>query len=391
MSTKDWIDKDFYKVLGVKKDASADEIRKAYRALARAHHPDKNPDNASAEAKFKEVSEAYDVLSDAKTRKEYDEARTLFGSGAPRFPGGFGGGRPGSQGGGSGGINLDDLLSQMRQEGRGAGGPAGTGGGGFGDVLGGLFNRGGRSTTQPARRGADVESEATISFAEALDGVTVSMRLTSDEPCSTCSGTGAAAGTSPRMCATCNGTGQAVRGQGGFALTEPCRACRGRGLVVDTPCATCSGSGRGRSARPVSARIPPGVSDGARIRLKIVFFECRCHRRQRRCASIDPILCDSADFSQTRFGLGKGALDLLLLFFQSRFVREGRLQRGDSCSQAAQVGIVGKLCFNLRNACARSRSGPLSLDTIQFDNTCLCVGETLLLQTQIAVNTAVDL
>ena len=268
MSTKDWIDKDYYKVLGVKKDASADEIRKAYRTLARTHHPDKNPDNAAAEAKFKEVSEAYDVLSDAKTRKEYDEARTLFGSGAPRFPGGFGGGRPGSQGGGSGGINLDDLLSQMRQEGRGAGGPAGTGGGGFGDVLGGLFNRGGRSTTQPARRGADVESEATISFAEALDGVTVSMRLTSDEPCSTCSGTGAAAGTSPRMCATCNGTGQAVRGQGGFALTEPCRACRGRGLVVDTPCATCSGSGRGRSARPVSARIPPGVSDGARIRLK---------------------------------------------------------------------------------------------------------------------------
>jgi molecular chaperone DnaJ len=271
MSTKDWIDKDFYKVLGVKKDASADEIRKAYRTLARAHHPDKNPDNASAEAKFKEVSEAYDVLSDAKTRKEYDEARTLFGSGAPRFPGGFGGGRPGSQGGGSAGINLDDLLSQMRQEGRGAGGPAGAGGGAggvFGDVLGGLFNRGGRSTTQPARRGADVESEATISFAEALDGVTVSMRLTSDEPCSACSGTGAAAGTSPRMCATCNGTGQAVRGQGGFALTEPCRACRGRGLVVDTPCATCSGSGRGRSARPVSARIPPGVSDGARIRLK---------------------------------------------------------------------------------------------------------------------------
>ena len=271
MSTKDWIDKDFYKVLGVKKDASADEIRKAYRTLARTHHPDKNPDNAAAEAKFKEVSEAYDVLSDAKTRKEYDEARTLFGSGAPRFPGGFGGGRPGGQGGGPGGLNLDDLLSQMRQEGRGAGGPAGTGGGAggvFGDVLGGLFNRGGRSTAQPTRRGADVESEATISFAEALDGVTVSMRLTSDEPCSTCSGTGAAAGTSPRMCATCNGTGQAVRGQGGFALTEPCRACRGRGLVVDTPCSACSGSGRGRSARPVSARIPPGVSDGARIRLK---------------------------------------------------------------------------------------------------------------------------
>ena len=270
MSTKDWIDKDFYKVLGVKKNASADEIRKAYRTLARTHHPDKNPDNAAAEATFKEVSEAYDVLSDPKSRKEYDEARALFGGGGPKFPGGFGG-RSGSSSGGTGGINLDDLLSQMRQEGRGAGGPAGTGGGAggvFGDVLGGLFNRGGRPSARPARRGADVESEATISFAEALDGVTVSMRLTSDEPCSACSGTGAAAGTSPRMCPTCDGSGQEVRSQGGFALAEPCRACRGRGMVVDTPCPSCAGSGRGRSARPVSARIPPGVTDGARIRLK---------------------------------------------------------------------------------------------------------------------------
>ena len=160
----------------------------------------------------------------------------------------------------------------MRQQGGGAGGPAGAGGGVggvFGDVLGGLFNRGGqRTTTRPARRGADVESEATISFAEALDGVTVSLRLTTDAPCAACSGTGAAAGTAPRMCPTCNGTGQAVRSQGGFALSEPCRACLGRGMVVDTPCPTCAGSGRGQSARPVSARIPPGVTDGARIRLK---------------------------------------------------------------------------------------------------------------------------
>jgi len=267
VSTKDWIDKDFYKVLGVKKDATVDEIKKAYRTLARKHHPDKNPDNAAAEAKFKEVSEAYDVLSDAKTRKEYDEARALFGSGS-RFPGGFGGG----SGGGAGGISFDDLLAQMRQQGGGAGGPAGGGGGVggvFGDVLGGLFNRGGqRSSVRQARRGADVESEATISFVEALDGVTVAMRLTSDEPCADCKGTGAAAGTTPRVCPECNGTGQAVRSQGGFALSEPCRECLGRGMVVDTPCPTCSGSGRGRSARPVSARIPPGVTDGSRIRLK---------------------------------------------------------------------------------------------------------------------------
>jgi molecular chaperone DnaJ len=266
VSTKDWIDKDFYKVLGVKKDATADEIKKAYRTLARKHHPDKNPDNAAAEARFKEVSEAYDVLSDPKTRKEYDEARALFGSGGFRFPGGTTGGAPGA------GVNLDDLLAQMRQQGGSAGGPAGSGGGlggMFGDVLGGLFNRGGaRTTYQPARRGADVESEATISFSEALDGVTVSLRLTTDEPCPSCAGTGAAAGTSPRLCPTCNGQGQVLRSGGGFALPEPCRECRGRGMVVDTPCATCAGSGRARAARPVSARIPAGVTDGARIRLK---------------------------------------------------------------------------------------------------------------------------
>jgi molecular chaperone DnaJ len=267
VSTKDWIEKDFYKVLGVKKDATPEEIRKAYRTLARTHHPDKNPGNAAAEAKFKEASEAYDVLSDPDKRKEYDEARALFGSGGVRFPGG-------ARGGGSGNINLDDLLAQMRQQGGGAGGPAGSGGGFggmFGDVLGGLFNRGGggtRTTARPARRGADIESEATIGFAEALDGVTVSLRLTTEEPCSACSGTGAAAGTSPRICPTCNGQGEVLRSQGGFAMPEPCRECRGRGMVVDTPCPACSGSGRARAARPVNARIPAGVSDGARIRLK---------------------------------------------------------------------------------------------------------------------------
>jgi len=271
VSTKDWIDKDFYKVLGVKKEATADEIKRAYRTLARKYHPDKNPDNKSAEARFKEVSEAYDVLADPKTRKEYDEARALFGSGRFRFPGGM----PPTGGGTAGGnVNLDDLLAQMRQQGTGAGGPAGSGGGlggVFGDVLGGLFNRGGastRSTYQPARRGADVDSEATISFREALDGVTVSLRLTTDEPCAACAGTGAAAGTSPRLCPACDGAGQVLRSQGGFALPDPCRECRGRGMVVDDPCPACSGSGHARAARPVSARIPPGVSDGARIRLK---------------------------------------------------------------------------------------------------------------------------
>ncbi len=258
MSAKDWIDKDFYKVLGVKKDATADEIKKAYRTLARTHHPDKNPDNAAAEAKFKEVSEAYDVLSDAKTRAEYDEARSLFGSGGRgRFPGGFPGGAN------AGDVSLDDLLAQMRQR---EGGRAG----GFGDIFSGVFNRGGasRTATRPARRGADIDSEATISFTEALDGVTLSLRLSTEEACVACAGTGAAAGTSPRICTACDGAGQILRSGGGFALPEPCRDCRGRGMVVDSPCSNCSGSGRARAARPVSARIPPGVTDGARIRLK---------------------------------------------------------------------------------------------------------------------------
>lgn len=272
MSTQDWIEKDFYKVLGVKKDASAAEIKKAYRALARTHHPDKNPGNATAEAKFKEVSEAYDILSDEKRRKEYDEARELFGAGSGGFARGFPGGFPrGGQTGSNPNVDFDDLLRDLRtQQGSGTG----EGGfGGLGDVLGGLGNlfgrgSGGRSAPRMARRGADVESEATISFTEALDGVTVQMRLTSEGSCPKCQGTGAAKGSTPRLCPKCDGKGQVLHTEGGFALPEPCRECRGRGLVVDNPCPECHGSGRAKSSKPVSARIPAGVSDGARIRLK---------------------------------------------------------------------------------------------------------------------------
>lgn len=257
---KDWLEKDFYKVLGVDKGASADEIKKKYRKLARELHPDKNPGDAKAEERFKEVSEAYDVLSDDKKRAEYDEARTLFASG-----GGFG--RPG--GGGFGG---------------GYGGPGGFGGGtsydfsdvfgadegGLGDILGGIFNRGrgGGRRAQAPRRGQDVESEITLGFNEALDGVTVPLRLASDAACDSCKGTGARAGTVPRVCPNCQGSGQTTRNAGGFAFAEPCAACAGRGLIVDDPCPTCHGSGRGVSTRTVQARIPAGVKDGARIRLK---------------------------------------------------------------------------------------------------------------------------
>ncbi|MEZ5118156.1 MAG: molecular chaperone DnaJ [Candidatus Nanopelagicales bacterium] len=256
----DWLEKDFYKVLGVPKDAKPDQIKKSYRKLARELHPDANPDNPKAEERFKEVSEAYDVLSDEKKRAEYDEARTLFGSGGFRAPGGGGGGF-------GGGVNLDDLFGRMG--GGGAGG--GDGGGGLGDLFGGLFNRGGRggtSTSRQPRRGADVESEITLGFDQALDGATIPLRLTSEGACTTCAGTGAKAGTVPRVCPSCEGSGHVSRNAGGFAFAEPCVECRGRGLVVDDPCPTCHGSGRGQSTRTVQARIPAGVKDGARIRLK---------------------------------------------------------------------------------------------------------------------------
>ncbi len=248
---KDWLEKDFYAVLGVSKDATAAEIKKKYRKLARELHPDKNPGDKESEERFKGVSEAYDVLSDDARRKEYDEARSLFASGG-YSPGGFGA----SGGGPQYNVNMEDLFGDDN--------------GGFGDFLGGIFNRRGSTSTrsrQP-RRGADLESSLTLSFDDALDGVTVPLRLSSDAPCTTCHGTGAKPGTVPRMCPTCGGSGQTTRNAGGFAFADPCVTCRGRGLYVDDPCPTCHGSGRGLSTRTVQARIPAGVKNGARIRLK---------------------------------------------------------------------------------------------------------------------------
>src|SRR6266496_833895 len=225
MSTKDFLEKDYYKVLGVSKDAKPDEIKKSYRKLARKYHPDANKGNAVSEERFKEISEAYNVLSDEKRRKEYDEARSLFGSGGVRMPG-----QQGGQGGF--GFDLGDIF----------GGQPGSTGGRLGDLLGGVF--GGRTTTQTRpRRGADIETETSLTFGDAIDGVTVSLRLAGEGPCKSCMGTGAKAGTVPRVCPTCEGTGQASKNLGNFAFSEPCRTCRGRGLVVDDPCPVCSGGG----------------------------------------------------------------------------------------------------------------------------------------------------
>lgn len=253
MSTKDWIEKDYYKILGVSKNASEDEIKKAFRKIARNNHPDTNPGDAAAVARFKEASEANSVLGDPSKRKEYDEARSLFGGGGLRF------GRPGTTPGGGG---FEDLF-------RNAGGTAA---GGFGDLFGNLFNNDGpqrRASARGPRRGADVEGEVKLTFEQAVEGATVSMRFPSDTPCNSCRGTGAKAGTLPKVCPTCEGSGMQSAAAGGvFSMSEPCVDCLGRGLLVENPCPDCGGSGRARSARSMNVRIPAGVGDGQRIRIK---------------------------------------------------------------------------------------------------------------------------
>ncbi|TCJ21902.1 molecular chaperone DnaJ [Nocardioides jejuensis] len=253
MSAKaDWASKDFYAQLGVKKDATQDEIKKAYRKLARANHPDSNPGDTAKHEKFKAVAEAYDVVGDAEKRKEYDEFRSM--------PAGFsGGGYPG--GFSSGGFDLNDLLRDRA---------AGGGGGGFGDMFGDLFGGGGRSRQQPRpRKGADAETTATISFTDAIEGVTISLRLASDGACTTCHGTGGKPGTRPHVCPTCEGTGYvAVSAGGGFSMNETCPTCHGSRMAYDEACPVCHGTGRGTSARTIQARIPAGVKDGQRIKLR---------------------------------------------------------------------------------------------------------------------------
>lgn len=251
MSTRDWVEKDYYKTLGVPKDAKPDQIKKAFRKIARENHPDQHPGDKSAEQRFKEASEAHDVLSDPDKRREYDEQRSLFGSGF-RFP--RGGGAPG------GGASGEDVFRTM-------------GDAGLGDLLGNLFGQAGaggvRRTTRGPRRGSDVEGEVTIGFNQAVEGTTVGVQMTSDDACPACRGTGAKAGTMPRVCPTCQGSGMQQSTSGGvFQVTEPCRECRGRGLIVDNPCEVCHGSGRTQSRHTMQVRIPAGVTDGQKIRIK---------------------------------------------------------------------------------------------------------------------------
>ncbi|MCE5287881.1 MAG: molecular chaperone DnaJ [Nocardiaceae bacterium] len=255
MSQREWIEKDFYADLGVSSDATQEDIKKAYRKLARELHPDRNPGNSQAEERFKAVSEANSVLSDATKRKEYDETRRLFKSGAFGRGGFSGGGYPGAGGQTfTSDFNIGDIF--------GGGGGAD---GGLGDILGGIFNRGGRSSRP--KRGADVEATTTLEFRDATRGVKIPLRMTSPSACITCHGSGAQPGTSPKQCPQCKGSGIVSRNQGAFGFSEPCDMCRGSGSLIENPCADCGGSGVQNRTRTINVSIPPGVKDGQRIRV----------------------------------------------------------------------------------------------------------------------------
>lgn len=247
MSQNDWIEKDFYKVLGVQKDAEEKEITKKYRKLARKYHPDANAGDTKAEEKFKSISAAYDVVGDNDKRKEYDEIRRL-GPAA----GGLGGFGPGQGGGAGRTMNFDNLD--------------------LGDLLGGVFGRGGRGGPQQPRANApttgdDLESSLHLSFDDAVSGVTTSVHLVSDAPCGTCSGSGSKPGTKPATCSGCGGRGVLDENQGMFSLSQPCPQCAGRGKIITDRCKTCRGTGLERKSRMVKLRVPAGVKDGQKIKL----------------------------------------------------------------------------------------------------------------------------
>jgi molecular chaperone DnaJ len=246
VASQEWLEKDFYAILGVPQDASKKDIEKAYRKLARELHPDHNPDPA-AEERFKGVSEAYSVLHEDKSRAEYDQIQ-LMKSGR----GGFG-----SMGGQ--GVHFEDLFG-------GTGG-----GGGFTDLFGDLFNRGGgggahrrRSGTQ---RGNDLRTHITLDFADAVKGTTTEIRMRAPGECETCRGSGAKPGTAPKTCPRCNGRGLITENQGAFSFAQPCPECEGTGSVVTDPCPDCGGTGATTQDRNITVRVPAGISDGQSIRL----------------------------------------------------------------------------------------------------------------------------
>ncbi len=237
---------DLYKVLGVEKKSTPEEIKKAYRKLARQYHPDRNPGDAKAEAKFKEISGAYDVLSDADKRKQYDRG-SLFGGGAGGS-GPTGGAAPG------GFSDLGDIFSNLFGDRvPGGGGPTGT--------------SGRQAPRQRPERGADLEVEAQITFAQAMEGAQIPLTVPTSQGCPTCHGTGARPGTAAQICPKCSGRGIEAEGQGLFSISQPCSRCHGAGTVIADPCQTCQGSGVTRTVKKYRVNIPAGVKDGSKVRL----------------------------------------------------------------------------------------------------------------------------
>jgi molecular chaperone DnaJ len=234
---------DYYKVLGVGKNASEDEIKKSYRKLARKYHPDRNAGDKQAEERFKEISQAHDILSDPEKRKQYDRGTGPFGFGAP-------GGFDASNLGGS----FGDILSNLFGGAAGGNGPGGAG-------------RAGGGARAQAPRGRDLETEVSLTFQQAIDGAQVPLAVPTSQPCPTCHGTGAKPGTTPKVCPVCNGRGVESQSQGIFSISQPCSGCGGSGTVIEDPCPTCGGSGARRSVRRLRVNIPAGVRDGSRIRL----------------------------------------------------------------------------------------------------------------------------
>src|SRR5436305_6364916 len=234
---------DYYKVLGVGKNASDEEIKKAYRKLARQYHPDRNQGDKKAEERFKEISQAHDVLSDPEKRKDYDRGTGPFGS----FAGGAGGFDPSSFAGGFG-----DILSNLF----GGAGPAGAGRAGGGP---------GRARAQ--ERGRDVETEVTLTFDQAVNGAQVPLAVPTSQSCPTCHGSGAKPGTAPKVCPVCQGRGVEAQSQGIFSISQPCSNCHGTGTVIEDPCPTCGGTGAKRGTRRLRVNVPAGVREGSRIRL----------------------------------------------------------------------------------------------------------------------------
>ena len=234
---------DLYKVLGVAKGASEEEIKKAHRKLVRKYHPDRNPDDPKAEEKFKEIQGAYDVLSDPEKRKQYDSGGGMFGGfGGAGGPGGAGPFGPG--GAGAGGFDVSDIFSNLF--GRGGGGPR----------------------AQPQQvRGRDLETEVALSFDQAVNGAQVQVTVPKAERCPTCHGSGAKPGTSPVTCPRCEGRGIDAQSQGFFSISQPCPQCGGQGQVIEDPCPTCGGSGLTQQTKRYKVNIPAGVKNGARIRL----------------------------------------------------------------------------------------------------------------------------